>query len=213
MSEPIVFIIDDDEQTRVVLTELVESMQLPAKAFASAEEFLAAYTGQRPACIVSDQQMPGMTGIDLIDWLRERNLTIPVVMVTAFPDTQSTVRAVRSGAINYIEKPFRTEELWNGILEGIRLDQSHCIRDAERIEAKRKVESLAESEAQVAELLLDGHPNKVVASRLDVSLRTVEARRASIFKKFDVSSIAGMVQTWLSAQTDDDLTRTGTGAS
>lgn len=141
-----------------------------------------------------------MTGIDLVEWLRERDLTIPVVMVTVFPDTQSTVRAVRGGAMNLLEKPCSKESLWREIVEAIRVDQENSVQDAEREEAKNKVASLAEAEQLVAELLLDGHPNKVVASRLDVSLRTVEARRASIFKKFGVSSIAGMVQTWLNAQ-------------
>ncbi len=199
MSEPIVFVIDDEAASREVLVELVRTMQLPVRAFASAEDFVNAYQGERPACIVSDQRMPGMTGIDLVEWLRERELTIPVVMVTAFPDTQSTVRAVRGGALNLLEKPCSKESLWREIVEAIRIDQENSIQDAEREEAKNKVASLAEAEQLVAELLLDGHPNKVVASRLDVSLRTVEARRASIFKKFGVCSIAGMVQTWLTA--------------
>lgn len=199
MSEPIVFVIDDDTDSRTVLVELVRAMQLPVRSFESAESFLAAYQGERPACIVSDQRMPGMTGIDLVEWLQERDMTIPVVMVTAFPDTQSTVRAVRGGAINLIEKPCSQEKLWSGILEAIRLDQKNSVKDAELELAKQKVARLVEVEQEVAELLLEGHPNKVVASRLDVSLRTVEARRASIFKKLDVNSIAGMVQIWLTA--------------
>lgn len=175
-------------------------MQLPVRSYSSADDFVQAYKGERPACIVSDQRMPGMTGIDLVEWLRARELTIPVVMVTAFPDTQSTVRAVRDGAMSFLEKPCTKDSLWHEIVEAIRLDQNNSVLEAERESAKSKVASLAEAEQLVAELLLDGHPNKVVASRLDVSLRTVEARRASIFRKFGVSSIAGMVQTWITAK-------------
>lgn len=199
MTEPVVFVIDDDEASREVIGELVRSMHFPVREYESAEAFREAYKGERPACIVSDQRMPGMSGIDLVEWLRERDLTIPVVMVTAFPDTQSTVRAVRGGAMSLLEKPCSKEMLWKEILEAIQLDQENAVADAEREEAREKVGSLAEAEQLVAQLLLDGHPNKVVASRLDVSLRTVESRRASIFKKFGVSSIAGMVQTWLLA--------------
>ncbi|HBE67354.1 MAG TPA: DNA-binding response regulator [Planctomycetaceae bacterium] len=200
MTEPVVFVIDDEVASREVIAELVRSMHLPVREYPSAEAFREAYKGERPACIVSDQRMPGMSGIDLVEWLRERELTIPVVMVTAFPDTQSTVRAVRGGAMSLLEKPFSKEMLWKEILEAIQLDQENAVQDAEREEAREKVSSLAEAEQLVAQLLLDGHPNKVVASRLDVSLRTVESRRASIFKKLGVSSIAGMVQTWLLAK-------------
>ncbi|QDV25352.1 response regulator transcription factor [Aureliella helgolandensis] len=203
MSEPAVFVIDDDENSRNVVVELVRAMQLPVSSFASAEDFLASYAGQRPACIVTDQRMPGMSGIDLIECLRKQDLTIPVVVVTAFADTQSTVRAVRGGAISLIEKPCNRESLWGGILEAIRLDQRNSIKDAEREDAKRKMESLTPAEAEVAEMLVEGLANKVVASRIDASLRTVEARRAATFKKLGVASIAGMVQVWLTANSDE----------
>ncbi|MGB7346656.1 MAG: response regulator [Pirellulaceae bacterium] len=200
MYDPTVYVIDDDESSRTMIVETIKIMSLPVKDYASAEAFLADYGGERPACIVTDQRMPGMSGIELIETLQAASLTIPVVVVTAFPDTQMTVRAIRGGAISLIEKPCSNEKLWSGILEAIRLDARNSVLDAERSDAKAKIETLDGQEVEVAKLLLEGLANKVIASRMDVSLRTVEARRAKIFKKFEVSSIAEMVKVWLAGQ-------------
>lgn len=201
-ADPIVFVVDDEASSRNVIAEMVKSMSLPVESYDSAEAFLATYRNQRPACIVTDQRMPGMSGIDLIEKLQEQDLTIPVIVVTAFPDTQSTVRAVRGGAISLIEKPCRREKLWTMIVEAIRLDKRNSVKDAEREHAKQCVESLNEGEREVAHMLIEGLANKVIAARLDVSLRTVESRRAAIFKKFGVTSIASMVLLWLTAHPD-----------
>ncbi|TWU51611.1 response regulator transcription factor [Rubripirellula reticaptiva] len=202
MQGPIVFVIDDDDNSRKMIVETIKTMSLPVQDYSSAEAFLADYRGERPACIVTDQRMPGMSGIELIETLQTASLTIPVVVVTAFPDTQMTVRAIRGGAISLIEKPCSNEKLWAGILEAIRLDARNSVLDAERSDAKTKIESLDGHEIEVARLLLDGLANKVIASKLDVSLRTIEARRARILKKFDVNSIAGMVKVWLAGQSE-----------
>ncbi|QDT05271.1 Transcriptional regulatory protein FixJ [Rubripirellula lacrimiformis] len=202
MSDPIVFVIDDDADSRRVVVELIATMSLPVQDYDSAEAFLSDYKGQRPACIVTDQRMPGMSGIDLIERLQQEDLTIPVVVVTAFPDTQSTVRAVRGGAISLIEKPCSHDKLWAGILEAIRLDNRNSVKDAEREHAKKKIDSLNDHEREVVRLLIEGLANKVIASRLEVSLRTVESRRAKILSKFEVTSIAGMVKIWLTGQPD-----------
>ncbi|GAA5505125.1 response regulator transcription factor [Novipirellula caenicola] len=196
---PTIHVVDDDKESRQVVVELVRSMNLAVESYESAEDFIARYNGKRPACMVTDKKMPGMNGVELIERLRDMQITIPIVMVTGFADVPSTVRAIRGGAITLIEKPCGQAELRKGIEEAVQLEQENLERDRQVAEAKRLIGTLDEKEMDVAKLLVEGLANKVIASRLDSGLRTIEKRRSTILKKLDVQSVAELVQIWVLA--------------
>ncbi len=195
-----VFIVDDDEGSRKSVEALVEPMQVSVHSYDSAEAFLQNYRNQRPACLVTDQRMPGLSGIQLLETLRDNGITISLVVMTAYADTRSTVRAMLGGAMNLIEKPCNPQELWDAIQKGLQEDAKNYREELELKDASIRMANLTEGERAVIELLAQGNANKVVASRLGVSLRTVEARRASIFNKLGVKSIAELMKIWLKAR-------------
>ncbi|EMI17128.1 two component LuxR family transcriptional regulator [Rhodopirellula maiorica SM1] len=199
MHLPTIHVVDDDKESRQVVVELVRSMNLAVESYESAEDFISRYNGKRPACMVTDKKMPGMNGVELIERLRDMGITIPIVMVTGFADVPSTVRAIRGGAITLIEKPCGQAELRKGIEEAVQLEQENLEKDRQVAEAKRLIGTLDDKEMDVAKLLVEGLANKVIASRLDSGLRTIEKRRSTILKKLDVQSVAELVQIWVLA--------------
>ena len=192
-----VFIVDDDEGSRRSVEALVEPMQVTIHSFESAESFLKAYANERPACLITDQRMPGVSGIQMLEQLRSRGLQLSVLVMTAYPDTRSTVRAMVAGAMTLIEKPCNPQELWDAIQEGLRSDEVRYQQETQKRDATARIASLSSGEFEVLELLSEGKANKVIASRLGVSLRTVEARRSTIFEKLGVESVAAMMKLWL----------------
>ncbi len=195
-----VYIVDDDAASRRSVAALLEPMQVEVQAFELAEDFLAVYQGQRPACLVTDLRMRGMSGVELLEALRQRDYTLSVLVMTAYPDTRSTVRAMRGGAINLIEKPCNPQELWDAIQQGLREDALRFQQEQIQKDAQARIDRLNAGEMEVLTLLTAGKANKVIASQLDVSLRTVEARRAAIFEKLGVDSVAELMKIWLSSQ-------------
>ena len=195
-----VYIVDDDEASRRSVAALLEPMHGQVKTYELAQDFLADYHGERPACLVTDLRMRGMSGVELLEELRKQKFTLSVLVMTAYPDTRSTVRAMRGGAINLIEKPCNPQELWDAIQQGLREDSDRYQQEQVGQDARARLETLNSSEMEVLKLLTTGKANKVIASQLDVSLRTVEARRAAIFEKLGVDSVAELMKVWLSAQ-------------
>lgn len=195
-----VYIVDDDAGSRRSVAALLEPMHAEVQSFELAADFLAAYHGQRPACLVTDLRMRGMSGVELLEELRQRNYSLSVLVMTAYPDTRSTVRAMRGGAINLIEKPCNPQELWDAIQQGLREDAVRYEQEQMQLDARTRLASLNSGELDVLKLLTSGKANKVIASHLDVSLRTVEARRAAIFEKLGVESVAELMKVWLSSQ-------------
>lgn len=191
---PTVFVIDDDEAARLSVCALATSMHVPSEGFASAEEFLAAFDPDRPGCIVADVRMPGASGVDLLEILEKRGARIPVIIVTAFADTPLTVRAMKGGAVTFLEKPCGHHELWDAIREALARDAASRI-DAENLrEVRTRLAKLTPDERQVLAMLVDGKPNKAIARELDVSLRTVESRRHNVFVKTGTSTVAELVR-------------------
>jgi two-component system response regulator DctR len=144
--------------------------------------------------------MRGMSGVELLEELRRRNYTLSVLVMTAYPDTRSTVRAMRGGAVNLIEKPCNPQELWDAIQLGLREDAQRFQQEQIQHDIEARMQSLSSGEMDVLKLLTEGNANKVIASHLEVSLRTVEARRAAIFEKLGVDSVAELMRLWLSYQ-------------
>lgn len=189
-----IYVVDDDQQARKAVLTLVEAMGVSAESFASAEEFLKAYNGHRPACLVTDVRMLGMSGLELQERLNELKIRISVVVLTAFASTPTTVRAMRNGALTLMEKPCNDDELWDAIRMGLAADCQNWERDQQQSQLQQRLDSLTPKERQVLECIVAGDANKVVARKLDVSVRTIENHRHKIFQKMAADSLAELVR-------------------
>jgi two-component system response regulator FixJ len=193
-NEQRVFIIDDDPAARGSVAALVESMGVRPDPYSSAEEFLAAYDESQVGCLVADMRLRGMSGLELLEALSRRPFRPPVLMVTAVADVPMTVRAMTLGAVTVLEKPYRDQDLRDAIGEALLLS-SHRRRDkAHVLQKQARMASLTAEESQVLDLILAGRMNKGIARKLQLGLRTVEARRHSIMSKFGVHSLAELVR-------------------
>jgi len=189
-----IYVVDDDQQSRKAVFTLLQAMRVPVEIFASAEEFLEAYDGHRPACLVTDVRMLGMSGLELQERLNELGITMSVVVLTAFASTPTTVRAMRNGALTLMEKPCDDDELWDAMRMGLTADLQNWEADQKRSELQERVDSLTPKERQVLECIVAGDANKVVARKLDVSVRTIENHRHKIFHKMAADSLAELVR-------------------
>jgi two-component system response regulator FixJ len=197
-----VFVVDDDQAVRDSLALLVQSVGLEVETFPSAREFLDAYRRDRPGCLITDIRMPGMSGLELQEQLSADHRPIPVIVLTGFGDVPAAVRALKGGAIDFVEKPFNPQALLD-------LVQQAIVRDAElREQAGREADlasrmaSLTPREHEVMALVVAGKANKVIAIDLAISERTVELHRARIMKKMRVRSLAELMRTVLPASQD-----------
>lgn len=189
-----VFVIDDDPDARDAVAALVHSLGLSVHQFPSAESFFEAYSGHRPACIITDLRMLGMTGLELLYELKRRGLTIPVILLTAYADTRTTVQAMKAGAFTTLDKPTRESELFDIIRDALQDDMRRAIDDQVRHDIRDRLDSLTSSEREVLHHLLAGESNKQIAHLLNIGLRTVEARKQSVHQKMQTDSIAELVQ-------------------
>lgn len=191
--DPVVFVVDDDEVVRNIICQLIESVNIKAKGLASAREFLNSYIPTQPGCLVLDVRMPGMSGIQLQSKLKEKNFHIPIIFITGHGDVPMAVRAFKNGAVDFIEKPFRNQILLDQIQESLERDAN--IRKKQNLQktSEDKLRLLTTREQQVLDLVRNGKSNKVIASTLGVSQRTVESHRANIMEKLEVKSLAELV--------------------
>lgn len=196
-----VYVIDNDKQSRESICNLVRSMHFQAKSFESAEAFLDLYDAG-PGCVVADYRLMGMNGIELQEELLARNLQIPLILISAFARTAVTVRAIQNGAVTMLDKPCSEDELWNAIREALALDEKRRAKKQDNAEIARRLESLNSKEKQVLDLVVAGESNKAMANKLDVSLRTIETRRRSVFSKLGAENVAELVAMVLKQQID-----------
>jgi two-component system, LuxR family, response regulator FixJ len=200
--EPVVrtvFVVDDDEQSRASICALAESMGLSCLPFGSAEQFLDEYQEGRRGCVVTDLRLRGLSGLELQETVARRQWPLPVVMVTAYPRTATTVRAVKNGAIAVLEKPYHEDELWEAIRVGMAEEPRLHAMHQRRRELHARMEQLTTDERKVMDMLVEGRPNKSIAQELGVSLRTVENRRHAVFTKMRAGSIAELVRMFMEA--------------
>lgn len=188
-----VFVIDDSEDVRDSLAVLLQSAGYRVRTFASALEFLGQVAPGWRGCIIADVRMPGMTGIELLNELAVRTIRLPVIVITAHADVPMAVAALKAGAVDFIEKPFRDELLLSSMKAALSrpIDEAD---DAGSNGPSGRLRSLSEREREVMLLLVAGHPNKIVAERLGISTRTVEVHRAHIMEKTGAKSIADIVR-------------------
>ncbi len=188
------FIIDDDLDMRGSLQFLIESVGIAVVAYASAAEFLADFQPSRSGCLVCDVRMPGMSGLDLIEHLERLGSHLPVIMMTAFADVPMAIRALKSGAVEFIEKPFSAQVMLEAIQRALADDRGRRASLQAWDDFARRMKELTDKERQTLAMLLSGAPNKMIAARLEITERAIEGRRASIMKKLDVGSFAELVR-------------------
>jgi two-component system response regulator FixJ len=193
-TEPVVFVVDDDPGMRQSLTRLIESIQLPVEAYASAQEFLEAYDGDRPGCLVLDIRMPGMSGLELQEHLHRKQFPLPVIVVTGHGDIPMAVRAMQHGAVDFIEKPFRPQILLDRVGDAVKRSLQAWREQRHRRVATSRLGRLTRREREVLRHLLDGRAVKEIATHLGLSHKTVQVHRAHIMEKTQCNSIADLIR-------------------
>jgi two-component system response regulator FixJ len=191
---PTVFVVDDDEGVRNSLRFLLKSVGLTTRALASASEFLEVYTYNQPGCLVLDVRMPGMSGIELQQQLNLRGAAIPVIFITGHGDIPMAVEAMQHGAFDFLQKPFRDQDLIDRIQRALERDVRNRTVLAQHVRIRERLESLTPREREVLTLMTRGKPNKVMAAELGVSQRTVEIHRARVMEKSGANSLAHLVR-------------------
>jgi two-component system, LuxR family, response regulator FixJ len=199
---PTVFIVDDDEGVRNSLRLLVKSIGLTALAFVSAQEFLAGYDPLHPGCLILDVRMPGMSGLELQQQLNLRGAIIPVTFITGHGDIPMAVEAMQQGAFDFLQKPFRDQDLIDRIQRALERDRTNRVELGERSRITARRETLTPREREVLALVASGKANKVVAADLGLSQRTVEVHRARVMEKMGASSLAQLVRMVMDLEED-----------
>jgi len=197
---PVVFVVDDDPAMRDSLRWLIESTGLQVETFADAQAFLARIYPEVPGCLVLDVRMPGMSGIDLQAEMARRGIGLPTIVVTGHAEVAMAVQAVKSGAIDFIEKPFSDQLLLDRVRQGIDMDRRERDGRARRGEILRRMGLLTQREREVLDLVVAGKPNREIAATLHLSPKTVEVHRAHVMEKMQASSVAELVRLALFAQ-------------
>jgi len=181
-----VFIVDDDPAMRSAMSSLVRSVGLAVETYQSAQAFLDDRDRDRPGCLVLDVRMPGMSGLELQDLLLERNVRLPLIMVTGYGNVPMAVRALKAGAVAFLEKPFNDQELLDAIHNAIEIDRDRRRLDdlsAVQQQWQRRLARLTPVEYEIMDLILEGKTNKTIATALDMSSKAIEMIRASIMAK------------------------------
>jgi two-component system, LuxR family, response regulator FixJ len=194
MTQPAVFIVDDDHAVRDALRMLIKSVGLPVQVFASGDEFLAAWRPELRGCVVADIRMPGMSGLEMQEALQARGCRLPVIFITGHGDVPMAVEAMKAGALDFVQKPFRDQDLLDRINEGLQQEKNLRQVELEIEDISGRLEALTPRERQVLDRVVAGQPNKVIAMDLDVSQRTVEIHRARVMEKMQARSLAQLVQ-------------------
>ena len=195
-----VFVVDDDEGIREGLALLLETVGQPYELYSSALEFLDAYDASKGGCLVLDIRMPRMSGLDLQEKLNEQGSLLPIIFITGHGDIQMAVEAMRRGALDFIRKPFREQDLLDRINEAMAFDAGKRKNIAERQQLLDKVAALSEREREVFHRVAAGEMNKVIAQDLGISARTVEVHRSRVMEKLGVRTLAQLVRIKIEAE-------------
>lgn len=195
MSEPTVFIIDDDPAVARSLRWLIEAVKLKVELFTSAQTFLDTYEETTPGCMLLDVRIPGLSGLELQEQLAKRYAYhVPIIFVTGHGDVKMAVRAIQVGAFDFVEKPFRDQELLDKIQRAIIFDTEQRGKVAKQVEITELISTLSPREREVFDLVAEGMSNKAIAYTLELSSKTVEAHRAKVMEKLHAKSLADLVK-------------------
>ena len=193
-AEPVVFVVDDDESIRAGLRSLFKSVGLQVEVFGSAPEFLRSTIPNVASCLVLDIRLPGVSGLDFQDDLAKADIHIPIIFMTGHGDIPMSVKAMKAGAVDFLTKPFRDQDMLDAVIRA--LDQDHKRRDGEKAVSnlKQLFETLTPREREVFALVISGLMNKQIAHRLQVSEITVKIHRGQVMRKMEARSLADLVR-------------------
>ena len=199
---PTVFIVDDDQAVRDALGMLLEAGGYHTEAYPSAQTFLEAVDASREGCLLLDVRMPGMSGLDLQTILQERGYKLPVIILTGHGDVPMAVRAMKGGAMDFIEKPFQGRMLLDRVAQALEQDANRRRNQIYLQEFNQRLALLSPREREVLERVAEGHYNKVIAAELGISISTVEAHRKRVMEKLQAHSVADLVRMLLICKAD-----------
>ena len=192
--EATVYVVDDDQSVRTGLSRLLQSMGLTVKTFASAREFLDQAVAEEPGCLIADLRMPAMNGLELQEQLMTRNLNLPVIFLTGYGTVPASVRAIKRGAVDFLEKPVDDQVLLDAIYQALEKDRENRRNQAEVKSIQDRLESLTPREYEVFTLITAGQLNKQVAYELGTAEKTIKVHRARIMEKMHCESLAQLVR-------------------
>jgi FixJ family two-component response regulator len=196
MSEPqsIVFVVDDDASVRRAIQRLIESVGLQVESFGSAKEFLQANRSDVPSCLVLDIRLPGKSGLELQRELAEANIRIPIIFITSHGDVPMTVRAMKAGAVEFLTKPFRDQDLLDAVQLALERDRARRQQSAEIATLRERLELLTPRERQVLPLVISGLLNKQIAAEIGATEATVKVHRSQLLRKMGAHSLPDLVR-------------------
>lgn len=201
--QPTVFIVDDDPAVRDSLRWLLESMRLKVATFESAEEFIKYYTMHMVGCLVLDVRMPGMSGLQLQQYLTKQKYALPIIFITGHGDIPMAVRAMQAGAMYFLEKPFEDQVLLDYVHEALELDKENQQSRIRLTMIQARISNLTDREREVMDLVIDNHSNKEIAAKLGVSIKTVEFHRSHMMEKMHATSLIELVNMTKEAATTE----------
>lgn len=193
-ARPTAYIVDDDEAIRTLWRWLMESNGIAVQTFATAAEFIASYRAGGLACLVLDVRLPGMSGLELQEYLKREGVEIPIVFVSGHGDVPTAVSALKGGAVDFIQKPFSYRDVLAIIQRAFERDAQLRERRSRRSQLAERIATLTEREREVMQRVVEGKLNKLIADELAISVKTVEFHRAKVMEKMGADSVAGLVQ-------------------
>jgi two-component system, chemotaxis family, CheB/CheR fusion protein len=200
---PTIFVVDDNSAVRDAVCERLQEEGWLVEAYPSGEAFLQAYRPGRVGCLVVDARMPCMSGLELLERLNAGGQGPPAIMITGHADVRLAVRAMKAGAVDFLEKPVRCDDLVANIDRALELTRNVALRSARREAAARRVAGLTSRERQVLKLVVDGNPSKQIARVLGIAPRTVDNHRAALMKKIGARSLSQLIRLTIAASPDE----------
>lgn len=201
LARPTVFIVDDDFGVRDAMAELIASIGIEVKSYDNVRSFLDDYISSIPGCLVLDVRLPGISGLELQEHLRRKNINIPIIFVSGHSNVAIAVRTMKAGAVDFLEKPFDDQLLLDSIQKALEIDRVSRNEEEHHSLIMKRIDCLSPREEEVLQLLIQGKANKTIADQMQLSTKTIETHRAHIMRKLGVRSMAGLM--WMAIKSGE----------